>query len=59
MENAIVFIDNGYLKLILKEFNNIKIDAKKLSFILCKKLDFWCDSIYFYDAPPYQNPEAA
>jgi len=58
MENAIVFIDNGYLKLILKEFNNIKIDAKKLSFILCKKLDFWCDSIYFYDAPPYQNPNS-
>ncbi len=58
MENALVFIDNGYLKLILKEFKNVKIDLKLLSFNLCKKLNFWCDSIYLYDAPPYQNPNS-
>jgi len=58
MENTIVFIDNGYLKLILKEFNNLKIDINKLSFNLCKKIDLWCDSVYVYDAPPYQDPNS-
>ena len=58
MEKTIVFIDNGYLKLILKEFNNLKIDLNKLSKNLSKKINLWCDSIYIYDAPPYQNPNS-
>ncbi|MFA5383006.1 MAG: NYN domain-containing protein [Candidatus Micrarchaeia archaeon] len=54
MEKTAIFIDNGYLKLILKKFN-CKLRIQDFSINLAKENNLWCDKIFFYTAPPFQS----
>lgn len=45
------------MKEIAKEFK-IKYDFNQFAITICKSLDFWCEKVYFYDAPPYQAPNS-
>ncbi|MCK4327128.1 MAG: NYN domain-containing protein [Candidatus Diapherotrites archaeon] len=59
MENALVFIDAGYLSHISKHFGKgkyLKIDYNQLAISLAKKQNLWCAGVYYYTAPPYQSP---
>ncbi len=62
--NAVVFIDNGYFKLITKDFgydgkskeNNFKkCDINQFAITLARSEGFWCEHVYFYIAPPFQS----
>jgi uncharacterized LabA/DUF88 family protein len=59
MEKTFVFIDGQYLSLISKHFGEgipIKIDLNQFAITISKDKDLWCDSVYYYTAPPYQHP---
>jgi len=59
MEEAIVFIDGAYLSFISKHFGNgksLKCRIEKLSQKIAYERNLWCNEIYLYTAPPYQNP---
>lgn len=58
MRKANVYIDDGYLRKILKEFgegNYFKIDYNQLAISMTRIYNFWCNSVYFYTAPPFQS----
>lgn len=60
MDEAIVFIDAGYLSFISKFFGNgkhIKFKIEKFSENLAKSKALTCKKIYYYTAPPYQSPK--
>ncbi len=58
MEECFVFVDNGFLKLVKKEFE--KQSGKKLKFFktfrnILQKENLKRNKIFIYDAPPYQS----
>ena len=58
MHKANVYIDDGYLCKISKEFGGgsyLKIDYYRLAISMARIFNFWCNSIYFYTAPPFQS----
>lgn len=58
LEQAIVFIDAGYLSKISKFFGNgkhVKLDLIQFSFFLCQKQNLSCEHIFYYTAPPFQS----
>ena len=60
MEKTIVFIDAGYLSFISKFFGGgkpLKYKIEVFAKNLAKSKNFECKKIYFYTAPPYQNPK--
>jgi len=60
MEEAIVFLDAGYLSFISKFFGNGKhiiFKIEKFSQNLAKYKSLSCKKIYYYTAPPYQSPK--
>ncbi len=60
MEEAIVFIDAGYLSFISRFFGNgkhLKFKIEKFSENLAKQRSLNCKKIYYYTAPPYQSPK--
>ncbi len=59
LEKTLVFIDEGYLSKISKNFGkgkHIKIDYLKFAKYLSIKEGLWCEHIFYYTAPPYQSP---
>ncbi|MBU3896616.1 MAG: NYN domain-containing protein [Nanoarchaeota archaeon] len=59
MESTIVFIDGAYLAKVSKHFGNgkyLKIDYNQFAMTLAKDSNFQCSKVFFYDAPPYQDP---
>ena len=63
IEQALVFIDAGYLSKISKYFGNgkhIKLDLVQFSFSLAQKQNLSCEHIFYYTAPPFQsNPSTS
>ena len=60
MDEAIVFIDAGYLSFISKFFGNgkhLKFKIEQFSDNLTKSKSLSCKKIYYYTAPPYQSPK--
>lgn len=58
LEQALVFIDAGYLSKISKYFGNgkhVKLDLIQFSFFLCQKQNLSCEHIFYYTAPPFQS----
>lgn len=60
MEETLVLIDNAYLKLISKEFNenNIRYNLINLSQKISSQLNFSLKKTYFFDAPPFVSPNS-
>jgi len=59
MEDTVVFIDGEYLSKIAKHFFNNNppaYDIRKFAFTLARKQDLWCADVFYYTAPPYQDP---
>ena len=59
MNETIIFIDAGYLSYISKFFGSgkpMKYKIEKFCSNLAKQRDLICKRIYFYIAPPFQNP---
>ena len=62
MEEALVLIDNAYLKLISKEFNenkNIRYNLMNLSQNISSQLNLSLKKTYFFDAPPFVSQNSA
>lgn len=60
MKFTIVFIDSGYLSSISKFFGKgkpLKYKIEVFAHNLAKSRGLECKKIYFYTAPPYQNPQ--
>ncbi len=58
MENTLVFVDIGYLKLIAEEFTGASlssIDVNRLSMKIAREQGLWCKKLFCYLAPPYQG----
>ena len=58
MKRSYVYIDDGYLSKVLKEFGQgkyVKIDYNQFAITLAKSLGLWCGAVYFYTAPPFQG----
>jgi len=58
MEDCFVFVDNGFFKLVKREFENKA--GKKLNFFktfrnIIRKEGCEIKRLFFYDAPPYQS----
>lgn len=54
-----MFVDNGFFKLVKKEFEKISGKKKKLLQTfrnICKKENLNLRHLFFYTAPPYQSP---
>lgn len=59
MKSTIVFIDGGYLSFVSKFFGEGKLLKYKIENFarnLSKSKSLDCKKIYFYTAPPYQDP---
>ena len=59
MEPTFVFVDAGYLSLILKHFGDgkyLKIDYNQLAITFAKSKNLWVEKAFYYTAPPYQSP---
>jgi uncharacterized LabA/DUF88 family protein len=59
MEETILFIDGGYLSYISKYFGKgrpLKYKIEKFAINLVKERNFIVKEIYYYTAPPFQNP---
>ena len=53
-----VFIDGGYLSVISKHFGKGKyltFDLSQFAITLAKSQELWCESVFYYTAPPYQS----
>lgn len=53
--NAAVLIDAGYLSHISKHLGNgkyLKYNPKMLAMNLCRRVNLWCEDIYYYTCPP-------
>ena len=60
MEKTVFFIDGGYLSFISKHFGKgkpLKNRIEKFAQNLAQTRNFKIEEIYFYTAPPYQNPK--
>lgn len=58
MEDTLVFVDNGFFKLVKKELENKHKKKKKLLQTfrnICKKEDLNLKHLFFYYSPPYQS----
>lgn len=58
-EKTLVFIDEGFLNELSKYFGNgkyLKFDKIIFSKNLCAKQSLICEKIFYYTAPPFQNP---
>lgn len=58
MENCIVLVDNGFFKLVKKEFENKTKKPKKFLQTfrnICKKENFNLKHLFIYMAPPFQS----
>jgi len=58
MEETLMFVDNGFFKLVKKEFENKT--KKKKRFLqtfrnICEKENLKLKHLFFYTAPPYQS----
>ncbi len=58
MNDALIFVDNGFFKLVKKEFEDKT--GKKKKFLqtfrnICKKEKLNLKHLFFYTAPPYQS----
>jgi len=58
---TLVFIDGTYLYKISKEFERItgqefNLEYNQLANTLSKSQGLWSNGVYYYCAPPYQNP---
>ena len=61
MEEAIIFIDAGYLSFISKHFGggkHVRFKIEKFSENLAKSKSLICQKIYYYTAPPYQSSKS-
>lgn len=59
MEKTFVFIDAGYLSYISKHFGKgkpLKYKIENFCSNLANQIGLSCERIYFYIAPPFQNP---
>ncbi len=55
-KTALVFVDNGYLRLVAKRFGlSSRYGLHKLADVLCTKAGLKCAKIFFYTAPPFQG----
>jgi hypothetical protein len=57
-QEAVLFIDEGYLSFISKYFGGgrpLKNHIEKFSQKIAKEAGYDCREIYFYTAPPYQS----
>lgn len=62
MEETLVFIDDGFLAKLSKHFGSgkyVKFDRIKFSEKLSEKEGMKCVHIFYYTAPPYQNPKSS
>jgi len=58
MNDTIVFVDNGFFKLVKKNFeNNSRVKKKLLKTFknICKNENLKLEHLFFYAAPPYQS----
>jgi len=58
MKDTLIFVDNGFFKLVKKEFENKTKRKKKLLQTfrnICKKEQLNLKHLFFYTAPPYQS----
>lgn len=58
MENTLLFVDNGFFKLVKSEFEEKSKKRKKLLQTfkkICKKEKLNLQHLFFYYAPPYQS----
>ena len=58
MNKTIVLIDSAYLSYVSKYFGKgkpLKYKIEKFVVNLCNELNFFCDEIYYYTAPPYKS----
>lgn len=58
MEETLLFVDNGFFKLVKKEFEKKTQKKKKLLQTfrnICKKENLNLKHLFFYTAPPYQS----
>ena len=59
MEEAIAFIDDGFLAKLSRYFGNgkyLKFDKIKFVEILSKRENLICKHLFYYTAPPFQSP---
>lgn len=57
-KKAKVFIDGAYLSKISKHLGDgeyLNFDINQLAITLAKSQGLWCDSVYYYTAPPFQS----
>lgn len=57
-DTTCVFIDGGYLSVISKHFGKGKyltFDLNQFALTLAKSQELWCESVFYYTAPPYQS----
>jgi len=58
MEETVVFIDEGFLDKLTMLFgdgNRIKYNKFEFAKIIAKKLNFSCQHMFYYTAPPFQG----
>ena len=61
MENTLVFIDAEYLRLVARLLfggKPPKYDIKKIAIELAKEQGYWCKTVFYYTAPPYQSKQS-
>ncbi len=59
-KSTAAFIDMGYLSFISKYLGkgkHLKYDVHEIAIELSKKVNFWCEDLYIFTAPPYQSNE--